>query len=58
VTASSPESPGKVTVGIIDMPESTVKFPGGCGASWFHYHFLLIAMAELPNYDIALFWNG
>jgi hypothetical protein len=32
MTAGSPESHGKLTAGIIDMPESTVKFLGGCGA--------------------------
>jgi hypothetical protein len=44
VTAGSTESPGKLTLGIIDMHESTVNFPGGCGPSWLHYDYLLTRM--------------
>jgi hypothetical protein len=40
------------------MPESPVKFPSGCGASWLHYHYLLTGVVELPNYNIALFSHG
>jgi hypothetical protein len=42
-----------LTAGIRDMPESLVKFPVGCGASWLHHYYLLTAMVELPNYDIS-----
>jgi hypothetical protein len=58
VSEFSPESPGMLTAGIRDMPESLVKFPVGCGASWLHHYYLLTEMVELPNYDIALFRNG
>jgi hypothetical protein len=58
VTVGSPESPGELTVGIIDMPKSPVKFPHRCGETWFHYHNLITGISELPNYDIALFRNG
>jgi hypothetical protein len=58
VTAGSPESPRKLAVGIVDMPELPVKFPSGCRASWQHYHYLLTGVVRLPNYDIALFRNG
>jgi hypothetical protein len=58
VTDASSESPRKLAVGIVDMPESLVKSPGGCGASRLHYHYLLSEMVELLNYDIAVFRNG
>jgi hypothetical protein len=32
VTAGTPESLGKLTVGIMDLPELPVKFPGSCVA--------------------------
>jgi hypothetical protein len=58
VTGGNPESLGKLAVEIIDMPESPIKIPSVCGASWLHYNYLLTGMLELPNYDIALLRNG
>jgi hypothetical protein len=58
VTEFSPESPGNPDASIIDMPESLVKFPGGCGASWLQYHYLLSRMVELRNHHVALLRNG
>jgi hypothetical protein len=47
VTAGSSESHGKLTMGIIDMPESPVTFPGRCGGSWSHCQYLHSRMVEL-----------
>jgi hypothetical protein len=58
VTAGSPEPLGKLTVGIIDLPEVPVKFTGRCGKRWLHYDHLLTGRVEFPNYDVALFRNG
>jgi hypothetical protein len=58
VTAGSPEPLGNLTVGIIDLPEVPVKFPGRCGERWLHYDHLLTGWVEFPNYDLALFRNG
>jgi hypothetical protein len=58
VTAGRAESLGKLTLGMIVMPESLVKFVGGCSPSWLHFHYLLTGMVGLPNYNVALFRNG
>jgi hypothetical protein len=47
VTAASPKTPGKLTVGIINMTEPPVKFPGRCRGMWSHYHYLLTGMVEM-----------
>jgi hypothetical protein len=57
VTAGSPESLGKLTVGIIDLLKLTVKFPGSCGGRWFNYDHLLTGRVEFQNHNIALFRN-
>jgi hypothetical protein len=57
VTAGSPESLGKVTIGMIDLPELMIKFPASWGGRWLHYDHLLDERVEFPNYDIALFRN-
>jgi hypothetical protein len=58
VTASSPESLGKLTLGIINLPELPIKFPGSWGGRWLHYDHLLTGRVEFPNYDLALVRNG